>query len=724
MVISLFITPLSACQGSRRYSVSIPTVTIPRWALSLGQVETTAVLLQLGADPDAPDRLGASCLHGVAALQEHHGQQQQEEQLPDDDFFKPPVGCSAYCSSGVAVTAAAAHDAPHVDRLDEIHSFCSSNDDGCCSGDGGSMSPNDSLSSFCSASSSEFSDGSDPEAISMAALERGGLGCDHAHSYLSATVAVMGAVSPSPRSCPSSPSGKAKPAKCCLRGDGGAPRRRRNTPRDLAELLLWYGARADFVKRSPSGTASGSSSSDHDNDASDPNVNGNVPPSINTANSSFHVSPGQQHPCATCSTRCRTGVCSGDSARLRNSVVGETPLHVAARESSVRVVETLLRAGSDPNAKTTAAEGGLSPLHCAVAPGGGEEHRSTVVRLLLSAGADADAVAADGVTTPLRRACENGAVGCVEELLRWDGANGNRQVPASPFSVPPQAGVCACASYTASRVVGGNGFVAGSAAEAAAVAAGYRGTSGCLRRGSVDAVDPMLGRSSASGSCRQFCDPAASPALTGGVRAGTTAATATQSGVVLGSNAGAQIRSCHERVSWLAHSACTGAVPSALDWGRVTSSSSSGGEATNHSSFMPQQLPSAATPAIAAATSSTASRTATFVISNHAFRRLVSNLEQFVGVRVPAAARDPADLEKIRILLRNAPAERAWQRRGWLVMLYRWYVSRTSTNCCFGSSTGGVDSIGTRRFSSSTPRTSYSRTQVKVKRMYEVSGSD
>ncbi|CAM9244493.1 unnamed protein product, partial [Sphacelaria rigidula] len=262
-----------------------------RWALSLGQVETTAVLLQLGADPDAPDRLGASCLHGVAALQDHHSQQQQAEQLLDDDFFQPPVVCSAYCSSGVAVTAAVAHDELHVDHLGEVQSFCSS-----CGGDDGSMSPHDSVSSFCSASSSEmFSDESEPEAISMAASEYTGLGCDNARSSLCPTVVVTAAVSPSPCSCPSSPSGRAKPATFCLRGDGGALRRR-STPRDLAELLLSYGARADFVKRSPRATAPGSSSSsDHYSNNSVPNMNGNMPPGINAAHSSIHVSPGQQH---------------------------------------------------------------------------------------------------------------------------------------------------------------------------------------------------------------------------------------------------------------------------------------------------------------------------------------------------------------------------------------------------------------------------------------------
>lgn len=98
---------------------------------------------------------------------------------------------------------------------------------------------------------------------------------------------------------------------------------------------------------------------------------------------------------------------------------GETPLHIAARESSLQVVKVLLENGSDPNARTCAEKGGFSPLHSAVAPGSGSTCRS-VVRVLLEAGADVDSVAADGMTTPLRLACQNAAVGCVEELLRWD----------------------------------------------------------------------------------------------------------------------------------------------------------------------------------------------------------------------------------------------------------------------------------------------------------------
>lgn len=106
--------------------------------------------------------------------------------------------------------------------------------------------------------------------------------------------------------------------------------------------------------------------------------------------------------------------------------VGETPLHVAARESSVDVAKMLLLHGADANIKTSAEEGGLSPLHCTAAPGN-DESRRAVVRCLLEAGAVIDAASADGVT-PLKLACLNAAVGCVQELLRW-GADDASCVP-------------------------------------------------------------------------------------------------------------------------------------------------------------------------------------------------------------------------------------------------------------------------------------------------------
>lgn len=115
--------------------------------------------------------------------------------------------------------------------------------------------------------------------------------------------------------------------------------------------------------------------------------------------------------------RAVTGGGGGDGSGSGVVCVGETPLHVAARESSVEVAKMLLLYGADANIKTSVEEGGLSPLHCTAAPGN-DDSRRAVVRALLEAGAVIDAASADGVT-PLKLACLNAAVGCVQELLRW-----------------------------------------------------------------------------------------------------------------------------------------------------------------------------------------------------------------------------------------------------------------------------------------------------------------
>lgn len=142
--------------------------------------------------------------------------------------------------------------------------------------------------------------------------------------------------------------------------------------------------------------------------------------------------------------RPRGRVTSGGDCGVPISV-GETPLHIAARESSVEVTKVLLLYGADPNIKTSVGEGGFSPLHFAAAPGN-DESRRAVVRALLEAGAAVDVVSADGLT-PLRLACLNASVGCVEELLRW-GADDISCVPrrslsvvrlSSPPSSPPSA---------------------------------------------------------------------------------------------------------------------------------------------------------------------------------------------------------------------------------------------------------------------------------------------
>lgn len=407
-----------------------------------------------------------------------------------------------------------------------------------------------------------FPCGSTPGATSTAAVDHGSsscfaLGCD-ASPFSSSTMAVTPG-----SSFPSAPFGTPAPVE-----RGGSPvrirtsrRKRTNTLEALAEMLLAFGARPDFVKCPPR-----SSSSDNSNSKN------------NSSPIHDNAEPGdiaRQQVTASCG--------GGGMRRINKTVAGETPLHVAARESSVRVVEVLLRAGANPNAKTMREEGGMSPLHFAACPGG-EDHRRAVVRLLLSAGADANAVSTDRMTTPLRRACENAAVGCVEELLRWD-----PHVSPVSSSILRVAGDLAPGNSTSSRPC--------SAVPAAA--------SSLLLFGAAAPVSPS-DAGSLSGSSQDPIAPSAAAAAA----------------------AAKHISSSHH---------------------------------TGHLPNLPAQRPPATT---------------------SEFMCLVKTLEGEVGSRVPAAAKDPADLKKIRVLLRRAPADRAWRRRGWLLMLY----NRCSPNATINNS--------------------------------------
>ena len=88
---------------------------------------------------------------------------------------------------------------------------------------------------------------------------------------------------------------------------------------------------------------------------------------------------------------------------------GMTGLHWAARHGDVEIVELLLEAGSDVEARTRL--GGHTPLHVA-----SRSAREAVVRALLEAGADATAVTSTGATA-LHFAAGSGAAPAVAALL-------------------------------------------------------------------------------------------------------------------------------------------------------------------------------------------------------------------------------------------------------------------------------------------------------------------
>lgn len=294
-----------------------------RWALSLGRAGSATALLESGADPDAPDRRGACCLHAVAAM-------------------KPEEGIDSPCSRSVPALA-----------------------------------PSPSWS---------------PAALAELLLSAG--------------------ADPNRGRCPNRSS--APDDHVCAHGSGG--------------------------------DGSGSAISDSGSDGSSGGTG--------------------------------DGVSDGKRGGGGQASVGETPLHVAARESSVQVAEILLRNGADPNARTCAEERGLSPLHCAAAPGG--DTRRSIMQVLLRAGADVNATSGDGLTTPLRLSCMNAAAGCVEELLRWGADDVTRSArpspglsassPSSPSSSDRSTFVSASSSATFSSSPPGASVVAAAAPGAATAA--------------------------------------------------------------------------------------------------------------------------------------------------------------------------------------------------------------------------------------------------------------
>ncbi|CAN0091287.1 unnamed protein product [Ectocarpus sp. 4 AP-2014] len=177
-------------------------------------------------------------------------------------------------------------------------------------------------------------------------------------------------------------------------------------PGDMAQLLLSAGANPNL------GRAAGRAGRVHP---------GRTPSSTALTFGSTHQS-GSGDNSSAAGAHDGGGLWSGSGSE---SSVYESPLHVAARESNVRVAELLLLHGADPNAKTPTREGRMSPLHCAAS--------RPIVRMLLAAGADIGVVSADGLTSPLKLACLNAAVGCVKELLSW----GADDLSCVPRSTPP-----------------------------------------------------------------------------------------------------------------------------------------------------------------------------------------------------------------------------------------------------------------------------------------------
>lgn len=108
----------------------------------------------------------------------------------------------------------------------------------------------------------------------------------------------------------------------------------------------------------------------------------------------------------------------GGKVRVTDRATGLTPLHTAARHSTARIVEVLLKAGADVNARCLEKR---TPLHSATV-----DSRIDIVRALCDAGADVNAACRQG-RTPLHSYAMHGASAAILELLLSNGGDVHRE---------------------------------------------------------------------------------------------------------------------------------------------------------------------------------------------------------------------------------------------------------------------------------------------------------
>jgi len=121
---------------------------------------------------------------------------------------------------------------------------------------------------------------------------------------------------------------------------------------------------------------------------------------------------------------------------LNERLQEDTPLDCAAFNGRVEVVQVLLAAGADMNAK---GKIGDTPLLSAAR--GFQKRRVQVVQLLLAAGADANACNDYEGSTPLHHAAIYGQVEVVQALLAVGAdINARNEDGRTPLSLAKQAG--------------------------------------------------------------------------------------------------------------------------------------------------------------------------------------------------------------------------------------------------------------------------------------------
>ena len=103
---------------------------------------------------------------------------------------------------------------------------------------------------------------------------------------------------------------------------------------------------------------------------------------------------------------------------MMRKFAGKTLLHFASGACCLRVVETLLRLGADPN---TQDSGGHTPLY-RVANECGSDAGPDIVRALVHAGSDVNACSGVTRTTPLHMAARRGFMGIAQALLECGAA--------------------------------------------------------------------------------------------------------------------------------------------------------------------------------------------------------------------------------------------------------------------------------------------------------------